>query len=56
MLIGRISQDGRVNAGVKCDLTENLALKINAQVICLFFASQVDDLIRLALLNFFKIH
>jgi mitochondrial import receptor subunit TOM40 len=35
MLIGRLSPDGRVNARVKCDLTENLALKINAQVICL---------------------
>lgn len=25
--------DGRLNARVKCDLTENLALKINAQVV-----------------------
>ncbi|GJN37955.1 hypothetical protein PR202_gb26958 [Eleusine coracana subsp. coracana] len=32
VLIGRLSQDGRVNARVKCDLTENLALKINAQM------------------------
>jgi hypothetical protein len=54
MLIGRLSQDGRVNARVKCDLTENLALKINAQVICLFVVSQVDDLTRLAPLNFLK--
>lgn len=33
MLIGRVSHDGRVNARVKCDLTDNLCLKINAQVI-----------------------
>jgi hypothetical protein len=52
MLIGRLSQDGRVNARVKCDLTENLALKINAQVMCFFVTSQVDGLTRLALLNF----
>ena len=33
MLIGRLMTDGRLNARVKCDLTENLALKINAQVV-----------------------
>lgn len=32
MLIGRVMTDGRLNARVKCDLTENLALKVNAQV------------------------
>ncbi|TVU22679.1 hypothetical protein EJB05_32394 [Eragrostis curvula] len=32
MLIGRVSHDGRVNARVKCDITDNLALKINAQM------------------------
>uniref|UniRef100_M8CAR0 Mitochondrial import receptor subunit TOM40-1-like protein n=1 Tax=Aegilops tauschii TaxID=37682 RepID=M8CAR0_AEGTA len=32
MLIGRLMTDGRLNARVKCDLTENLALKINAQL------------------------
>lgn len=32
MLIGRILTDGRLNARVKCDLTENLILKINAQI------------------------
>lgn len=26
--------DGRLNARVKCDLTENLIMKANAQVIC----------------------
>ncbi|KAL6009704.1 hypothetical protein ACLOJK_000133 [Asimina triloba] len=31
MLVGRILTDGRLNARVKCDLTENLTLKINAQ-------------------------
>lgn len=35
MLIGRVSHDGRVTARVKCDLLENLCLKINAQVFCL---------------------
>ena len=33
MLFGRILTDGRLNARVKCDLTENLTLKANAQVI-----------------------
>ncbi|CAM0880946.1 unnamed protein product [Alopecurus aequalis] len=33
MLIGRISQDGRLNARVKYDLTSNLCLKINAQLV-----------------------
>lgn len=32
MLVGRILTDGRLNARVKCDLTDNLTLKINAQV------------------------
>ncbi|BAF04640.2 mitochondrial import receptor subunit TOM40-1 [Oryza sativa Japonica Group] len=32
MLIGRVSHDGRVTARVKCDLLENLCLKINAQL------------------------
>ena len=33
MLFGRILTDGRLNARVKCDLTENLILKANAQAI-----------------------
>ncbi|RLN39592.1 mitochondrial import receptor subunit TOM40 [Panicum miliaceum] len=32
MLIGRVMTDGRLNARVKCDLTENLILKVNAQL------------------------
>ncbi|XP_052141161.1 mitochondrial import receptor subunit TOM40-1-like [Oryza glaberrima] len=32
MLIGRVSHDGRVTGRVKCDLLENLCLKINAQL------------------------
>ncbi|XP_058078694.1 mitochondrial import receptor subunit TOM40-1-like [Magnolia sinica] len=32
MLIGRILTDGRLNARVKCDLTDNLTLKMNAQI------------------------
>eukprot|EP00268_Persea_americana_P033337 TRINITY_DN3300_c0_g1_i8.p1 TRINITY_DN3300_c0_g1~~TRINITY_DN3300_c0_g1_i8.p1 ORF type:complete len:392 (+),score=60.68 TRINITY_DN3300_c0_g1_i8:40-1215(+) len=32
MLVGRILTDGRLNARVKCDLTENLTLKVNAQI------------------------
>ncbi|XP_008792476.2 mitochondrial import receptor subunit TOM40-1-like isoform X1 [Phoenix dactylifera] len=32
MLIGRVLTDGRLNARVKCDLTDNLTLKINAQL------------------------
>nr|CAB3500968.1 unnamed protein product [Digitaria exilis] len=32
MLIGRVMTDGRLNARVKCDLTENLTLKVNAQL------------------------
>lgn len=32
MLVGRILTDGRLSARVKCDLTDNLALKINAQL------------------------
>lgn len=32
MLFGRILTDGRLNARLKCDLTENLTLKGNAQV------------------------
>nr|AQA29576.1 RCD1-SRO-TAF4 plant domain protein [Zea mays] len=31
MLIGRVITDGRLNARVKCDLTDNLTLKVNAQ-------------------------
>lgn len=34
MLVGRVLTDGRLNARVKCDLTENLSLKANSQVIC----------------------
>ena len=33
MLFGRILTDGRLNARVKCDLTDNLTLKANAQVL-----------------------
>ncbi|XP_058107623.1 mitochondrial import receptor subunit TOM40-1-like isoform X2 [Magnolia sinica] len=32
MLVGRILTDGRLTARVKCDLTDNLTLKINAQI------------------------
>uniref|UniRef100_A0A1D1Y154 Mitochondrial import receptor subunit TOM40 1 n=1 Tax=Anthurium amnicola TaxID=1678845 RepID=A0A1D1Y154_9ARAE len=32
MLVGRILTDGRLNARIKCDLTDNLVLKINAQL------------------------
>lgn len=32
MLVGRVMTDGRVNARVKCDLSENLSLKANGQV------------------------
>ncbi|CAN6306797.1 unnamed protein product [Urochloa humidicola] len=32
MLVGRVMTDGRLNARVKCDLTENLTLKVNAQL------------------------
>ncbi|KAG6527440.1 hypothetical protein ZIOFF_009542 [Zingiber officinale] len=32
MLIGRVLTDGRMNARVRCDLTDNLALKIHAQL------------------------
>ncbi|XP_006644056.1 mitochondrial import receptor subunit TOM40-1-like [Oryza brachyantha] len=32
MLIGRVSHDGRLTARVKCDLLENLCLKVNAQL------------------------
>lgn len=32
MLVGRILTDGRLNARVKADLTDNLTLKINAQI------------------------
>ena len=32
MLIGRVMTDGRLNARVKCDLTDDLTLKVNAQV------------------------
>lgn len=32
MLVGRIMTDGRLNARVKCDLTDNLILKVNAQL------------------------
>nr|CAD1833140.1 unnamed protein product [Ananas comosus var. bracteatus] len=32
MLVGRILTDGRLNARVKCDLTDNLTMKINAQL------------------------
>ena len=50
MLIGRVMTDGRLNARVKCDLTENLTLKVNAQVDgsmsfgSLVILSVVDDL------------
>jgi mitochondrial import receptor subunit TOM40 len=33
MLIGRMSRDGRLNARVKYDLTDDICLKIQAQVI-----------------------
>ncbi|KAK1316044.1 Mitochondrial import receptor subunit TOM40-1 [Acorus calamus] len=32
MLVGRVLTDGRLNARVKCDLTDNLSMKINAQL------------------------
>lgn len=32
MLIGRVMTDGRLNARIKCDLTDNLILKGNAQL------------------------
>ncbi|KAH7548423.1 hypothetical protein JRO89_XS14G0124600 [Xanthoceras sorbifolium] len=32
MLIGRVLTDGRLNARLKCDLTDNLSLKANAQL------------------------
>ncbi|KAH9707378.1 mitochondrial import receptor subunit TOM40 [Citrus sinensis] len=32
MLIGRVLTDGRLNARVKCDLSDNLSLKANAQL------------------------
>lgn len=32
MLFGRVLTDGRLNARLKCDLSENLTLKGNAQV------------------------
>ncbi|KMZ58667.1 Mitochondrial import receptor subunit TOM40 [Zostera marina] len=32
MLVGRLGTDGRLNGRVKCDLTENLILKINASL------------------------
>lgn len=32
MLVGRVLTDGRLNARVKCDLTENLSLKANSQL------------------------
>ncbi|XP_010943655.1 mitochondrial import receptor subunit TOM40-1 isoform X1 [Elaeis guineensis] len=32
MLVGRVLTDGRLNARVKCDLSDNLTLKINAQL------------------------
>lgn len=32
MLFGRVLTDGRLNARLKCDLTDNLTLKANAQV------------------------
>lgn len=40
MLIGRVLTDGRLSARVKCDLTDNLSLKANAQVNieCLIFS------------------
>jgi hypothetical protein len=33
MLMGRVSHEGRENIRVKYDISENLAVKINAQVI-----------------------
>ncbi|KAF5749847.1 Translocase of the outer mitochondrial membrane 40 [Tripterygium wilfordii] len=32
MLVGRVMMDGRLKARVKCDLTDNLTLKANAQL------------------------
>ncbi|KAG0496119.1 hypothetical protein HPP92_000810 [Vanilla planifolia] len=32
MLVGRVLTDGRLNARVKCDLSDNLTLKVNAQL------------------------
>ncbi|BAF11889.1 mitochondrial import receptor subunit TOM40-1 [Oryza sativa Japonica Group] len=32
ILVGRVMTDGRLNARVKCDLTDDLTLKINAQL------------------------
>ncbi|WOL04577.1 mitochondrial import receptor subunit TOM40-1-like [Canna indica] len=32
MLVGRVMTDGRLNARVKCDLTDKLTMKINAQL------------------------
>lgn len=37
MLVGRLGTDGRLNGRVKCDLTENLILKINASVVIVFY-------------------
>lgn len=42
LLWGRILTDGRLNARVKCDLSENLTFKANAQVcICVPIMSNV---------------
>lgn len=55
MLFGRVLTDGRLNARVKCDLTDELTLKANAQVkLCSFdlllfsFLSPVDFLLFLS--------
>lgn len=37
MLIGRVLTDGRLNARLKCDLTDDLSLKANAQVTHVIF-------------------
>lgn len=49
MLFGRIMTDGRLNARVKCDLSENLTLKANSQVI----SKTVEELYPLFLFAWF---
>lgn len=51
MLIGRVLTDGRVNARVKCDLTDNLSLKANAQVSFCYCHSSSSDLALLSRLG-----
>ncbi|KAA8550486.1 hypothetical protein F0562_002170 [Nyssa sinensis] len=48
MLFGRVMTDGRLNARVKCDLSENLTLKANAQVNIL----QMSRICRTGMFNF----